>query len=170
MNGTKIAAFIFVPFGTFISIVSTLYYNKALEVIFPGIELEPINLFSVIVSISISVLLCAIAITNLVRDKKHIAVGILLLLFTNILSGIFYLIWRVDTPSNNESVSSVGWICPQCGRKNYYSNKCNCGYIKKDNDDLIIDIEPSKKKCPYCNHENDSDAIYCSNCGKNLKD
>ena len=169
MNKTKILALIFVPFGSFLSIVSIFSNREILEEIYQQMGIYNINLTPfTIISVSITVILFIIAMTNLIRNKKHIAVGILLLLFSNLLSGIFYLIWRVEDERSyselGQTVSSVSWICPNCGRKNYYNEVCECGTDKP------IELKPNKEKtiCPDCLSENDKDAIYCSKCGKKL--
>ena len=161
----KILAYIFIPLGTIVSLFFT-YYN------FKETIGYVIGLIIMIATMLLSISIMIAGILSLVNQNKSIVLGVFLIICCSFLGGIFYLTWRNKTPSvdPDSSSSSLSWFCPKCGKKNYFKEECECGYIKKK--DYIDNNNNNNKSysiCRKCNHINDKDAIYCVRCGEPIK-
>ena len=155
MSRRKIIALIFIVLGTAYSIIYTnLNIDYLIELMGDGVK--NIVLFTTIASI----IFATLSIISILKNKKLILLGVMLILFCGVIPGVFYFIWRPDEVhlTTNESVSSLSWVCPNCNKVNYYTYTCSCGYEKAHD----------KKVCSSCGAENMDNAVYCSRCGQKL--
>lgn len=90
------------------------YFDEAATVVTAS------DVVSTITSIAITSLFVTLACLNIAKDEKHTAVGVCLLLFSNLISGILYFIYFSKASSKvekHESNSSGVNFCPNCGGK-----------------------------------------------------
>ncbi len=195
-NTSRKLALIFVPVGTIISIIINFSLNKFYSEV---LRINVSNTF-LIISAIIAIIIMIIAIVSIASNSKYIFIGVLLIIFCGAIAGVFYLTWQEETTYESaKSVASSYWLCPKCGKRNYYGNKCACGYEKHDNkyeshswycpkcglknyntnececgyvkNEIVkIEVEQVKTKyCSYCCEEIDDDADYCPKCGQKIK-
>lgn len=160
MDRKKRLALIFVPVGMVLSILSNILNYDLLSEAF----LE--NTMVIVITISmISVIASTLAIVSILRNRKFVVLGIILIMFSSVIGGVFYFVWQEEKPvfTNSESVASVKWICPKCHSENYYNHICDCGYVKEE-----TTFKQNDRVCSKCGFENSDDANYCSNCGNKL--
>ena len=159
MDRRKILALIFIPIGMILSILNNIVNYDTLYEIF----IDNTNI--IIISMSVlSFIITFFAILSIRRNRKFIVIGVLLVLFSAVISGIFYFIWKEENvvKTDDGTVASISWVCPDCKKVNYYNTVCECGHIKGE------EMNENENICPFCGYSNDTDAIYCVKCGKRL--